>query len=196
MLVHLPPAAEKALRSTDFISHQVGIVAELDHALEWCENEIIVQHQGLEQEEASLRDWFTQILGTAEDAAELIHRCERLEVDAGGIIVSAGDAADSMHFILDGRVGIMIPRDEGGTTRVRSLGRYTTIGEMGLVSQAPRNATIQAEAASVLYVLSTHQFEALKSENPLLGQKLLTYFVSVMAERLTFANRLVAVLRR
>ena len=79
---------------------------------------------------------------------------------------------------------------------MRSLGRYTTIGEMGLVSQAPRNATIQAEAASVLYVLSTHQFEALKSENPLLGQKLLTYFVSVMAERLTFANRLVAVLRR
>ena len=196
VLVHLPPAAEKALRSSDFISHEVSIVPELDHALEWCENEIIVQHQGLEQEEASLRDWFTQILGTAEDAAELIHRCERLEVDAGEIIVSAGDAADSMHFILDGRVGIMIPKGDGSTTRVRSLGRYTTIGEMGLVSQAPRNATIQAEAASVLYVLSTHQFEALKSENPLLGQKLLTYFVSVMAERLTFANRLVAVLRR
>jgi SulP family sulfate permease len=196
VLVHLPSAAEKALRSSDFISHEVSIVPELDHALEWCENEIIVQHQGLEQEEASLRDWFTQILGTAEDAAELIHRCQRLEVDAGEIIVSAGDAADSMHFILDGRVGIMIPKGEGGTTRVRSLGRYTTIGEMGLVSQAPRNATIQAEAASVLYVLSTHQFEALKSENPLLGQKLLTYFVSVMAERLTFANRLVAVLRR
>jgi len=67
---------------------------------------------------------------------------------------------------------------------------------MGLVSHAPRSATIQAEVASVLYVLSTQQFEALKSENPLLGQKLLTYFVSVMAERLTFANRLIAVLRR
>jgi SulP family sulfate permease len=101
-----------------------------------------------------------------------------------------------MHFILDGRVGIMIPKGDGGITRVRSLGRYTTIGEMGLVSHAPRSATIQAEVASVLYVLSTQQFEALKSENPLLGQKLLTYFVSVMAERLTFANRLIAVLRR
>jgi sulfate permease, SulP family len=196
VLVHLPAAAEKALRSSGFISKEVSIVPELDHALEECENEIIVQHQGLEQEEASLRDWFTQILGTTEDAAELIHRCERLEVDAGEIIVSAGDAADSMHFILDGRVGIMIPKGDGGITRVRSLGRYTTIGEMGLVSQAPRSATIQAEVASVLYVLSTQQFEALKSENPLLGQKLLTYFVSVMAERLTFANRLIAVLRR
>jgi SulP family sulfate permease len=30
----------------------------------------------------------------------------------------------------------------------------------------------------------------------MLGQKLLTYFMSVMAERLTFANRMIAVLRR
>jgi SulP family sulfate permease len=143
-----------------------------------------------------LRDWFTRILGTEHDAVELIRRCQRLEVDAGEIIVATGDAADSMHFILDGRVGIMIPAEEGRTTRVRSLGRYTTIGEMGLVSQAPRSATIQAEVASILYVLNTHQFEAIKSESPALGQKLLTYFVTVMAERLTFANRMIAVLRR
>jgi sulfate permease, SulP family len=196
MLVHLPIAAEKALRSSEFISGEVSIVPELDHALEWCENEIIAQHQGREGEEASLRDWFTQILGAEHDAAELIHRCQRLEVDAGEIIVSAGDPADSMHFILDGRVGIMIPAEQGRTTRVRSLGRYTTIGEMGLVAHAPRSATIQAEVASILYVLDSGQFEAIKRENPALGQKLLTYFVSVMAERLTFANRMIAVLRR
>jgi sulfate permease, SulP family len=79
---------------------------------------------------------------------------------------------------------------------VRSLGRYTTIGEMGLVSQAPRSATIQAEIASVLYVLDTHGFEAIKRDHPALGQKLLTYFVTVMAERLSFANRMISVLRR
>jgi SulP family sulfate permease len=196
VLVHLPSAAEKALRSSEFITPEVSIVPELDHALEWCENEIIAQHQGLEQEEASLRDWFTQILGTEHDAAELIRRCQRIEVDASDIIVRAGEAADSMHFILDGRVGIMIATGDGGTTRVRSLGRYTTIGEMGLVSRAPRSATIQAEVASILYVLGVDQFEAIKADDPALGQKLLTYFVSVMAERLTFANRMIAVLRR
>jgi len=196
VLVHLAPAAEKALRSSEFISKEVAIVPELDHALEWCENEIITQHQGLEQEEANLRDWFAQILGSEDDTLELIGRCERLEVDAGETIVNAGDAAESMHFILDGRVGIMVPADQGGTTRVRSLGRYTTIGEMGLVSHAPRSATIQAEVASILYVLSAHQFEIIRNENPALGQKLLTYFVTVMAERLTFANRTIAVLRR
>ncbi len=51
VLVHLSAAAEKGLRSSGFISSEVSIVPELDHALEWCENEIISQHQGLEQEE-------------------------------------------------------------------------------------------------------------------------------------------------
>ena len=196
VLVHLQTAVEKALRSSEFISREVNVVPELDHALEWCENEIIAQQAGRSDEEASLRDWFIRILGTEEEAVELIHRCKRLEVEAGEVIVRAGEAANSMHFILDGRVGVLISTAEGDLTRVRSLGRYTTIGEMGLVSRAPRNATIQAEVASVLYVLSANQFEAIKTENPALSQKLLTFFILVMAERLTFANRLIGVLRR
>lgn len=196
ILVHLPTAAEKVLRSSDFVGEGVTIIAELDHALEWCENEIISQHQGLVREEASLRDWFTRILGSEKDADELIHRCQRIEVEAGEVIVQAGAPADSMHFILEGRVGVMVPAEDGRSTRVRSLGRYTTIGEMGLVSHTPRSATIQAEVDSVLYVLNSHQFDAIKTEDPALSHKLLTYFVSVMAERLTFANRTIAVLRR
>lgn len=196
VLVELASSAEKALRSSGFITDDVSVVPELDHALEWCENEVIEAHQGLEQEEASLRDWFIQILGNEDDAAALMHHCERIEVDAGETIVRAGDTADSMHFILDGRVGIMVASGENSTTRVRSLGRYTTIGEMGLVSRTLRSATIQAEIASVLYALSADQFEAIKTDDPALSQKLLTYFVSVMAERLTFANRTIAVLRR
>ncbi len=196
VLVHMSTMVEKALRSSEFISDEVNVVPELDHALEWCENQIISQHQELEHEEANLRDWFTQILDSGDDAEELTRRCQRLEVEAGDIIVRAGDDADSMLFILEGRVGIMTANDEGRSMRLRSLGRYTTIGEMGLVSNAPRSATIQAETESVLYVLNRHQFEAIKAEHPELSHKLLTYFVSVMAERLSFASRTIAVLRR
>lgn len=196
ILVHLSAAAEKVLRAGDFIGDGVIIIPELDHALEWCENEIISQHQGLAREETSLRDWFARILDSEDDADRLIHRCQRIEVEAGEVIVQAGDPADSMLFILEGRVGVMVPAEDDRSTRVRSLGRYTTIGEMGLVSHAPRSATIQAEIDSVLYVLNRHQFDAIKVEDPALSHKLLTYFVSVMAERLTFANRTIAVLRR
>jgi SulP family sulfate permease len=45
-------------------------------------------------------------------------------------------------------------------------------------------------------VLNAEHFEAIKADDPALSHKLLTYFVSVMAERLSFANRTIAVLRR
>ncbi|MBN8989307.1 MAG: SLC26A/SulP transporter family protein [Rhizobiales bacterium] len=196
VLVHMSAMVETVLRSSEFISDEVNVAPDLDHALERCENEIIAQHQGLEHEEANLRDWFTQILGSEDDAEELIRHCQRLEVEAGDIIARVGDDADSMLFIVDGRIGIMMADEEGHFTRLRSLGRYTTIGEMGLVAHAPRSATIQAETSSVLYVLNRQQFEAIKAEHPELSYKLLTYFVSVLAERLSFNSRTIAVLRR
>jgi SulP family sulfate permease len=48
----------------------------------------------------------------------------------------------------------------------------------------------------VLYALSADAYERIKRENEDLAQALLTYVVSVMAERLSFASRVIGVLRR
>lgn len=196
LLVNLTRSAEKILRSSDFLSYEVKVMPELDHALEWCENEIISQHRGPDQDEGDLQNWFTNILGNEQDAQDLAHRCERMDVLGSDIIVRAGDPADSMLFILNGRVGIMIDTGDGRMTRVRSLGRYTTVGEMGLVARQPRSATIKAETRSTLYVLHASALDDIMATNPALGQKLLTYFMQVMAERLAFASRTIGVLRR
>src|SRR5262249_51370361 len=100
-----------------------------------------------------------------------------------------------MHFILDGRVGIMVNRGSVAV-RVRSLGPHTTIGEMGLITGQPRSATMQAELVSVLYELSASACERIKREHPALSHALLTYLVAVMAERLSFANRVIGILQR
>ncbi len=196
VLVNLPRAAEKMLRSGEFLAGDILVMPDLDHALEWCENEIISRHRGLEQEEGDLQGWFAGILGNEHDAAELARRCERLEVRAFETIARAGEPADSMLFILNGRIGVIVDAGGGHSTRVRSLGRHTTVGEMGLVARQPRSATIRAETDSVLYVLRADAFNAITAGNPALGQKLLTYFMSVLAERLTFASRMIGVLRR
>ena len=80
--------------------------------------------------------------------------------------------------------------------RVRSLGPHTTIGEMGLITGQPRSASVQAEVASVAYELPANAFARLKSEHPALAQALLTYVIGVMAERLSFASRVIGVLQR
>src|SRR5262249_12386683 len=112
------------------------------------------------------------------------------------IIAAQGEPAGSMHFILEGRVGIIVRMEDGRSVRVRSLGSHTTIGEMGLITRQLRSATIEAEVPSVLYALSAEAFERIKTENAALGRALLTYVIPVRAERLSFASKVIGVLRR
>ena len=66
---------------------------------------------------------------------------------------------------------------------------------MGLITRQLRCATIQAEIDSVLYALSIEAYEQLKSENRQLHQALLSYVVTVVTECLSFASKVIGVLR-
>jgi sulfate permease, SulP family len=196
VLVKLSPELERAFRSARFISDDIAVASDLDRALESCEQAIIEAHRAHVTDSRSLRAWLSEALGDAHLADCLSEYCKRLEVKAGEVIARQGDPATSMHFILEGRVGIIVDLPEGRTTRVRSLGGHTTVGEMGLITRSPRSATIQAEAPSVLYVLDAEAFDRIKQEQPTLSQALLAYVIKVLTERLSFANRLIGVLQR
>ena len=196
VLVNLTSELEKPFRAAGFISDDVSVAGDLDRALESCEQTIIDVHRAEGDETRSLHAWLSDALGDAQYADQLAEYCRRLDVAAGGVIARQGDAAASMHFILEGRVGVVVELGQGRTMRVRSLGRHTTIGEMGLITRQPRSATIQAEADSVLYELTAQSYDRIAREQPSLSHALLGYVVSVMAERLSFANRAVGVLQR
>ena len=196
VLVNLSPAMTKAFNNIKFITRDILVIPELDRALESCENAIILAHSDADGETRSLRDWLAEVLGNAEHAELLAAQCRRLEFGEGDVIAHQGAPADSMHFILEGRVGIIVNLPGGRSVRVRSLGRHTTIGEMGLITGRPRSATVQAEVASVAYELRADAFEALKTERPVLAQALFTFVIGVMAERLSFASKVIGVLQR
>ena len=196
VLVNLSAALASAFRNINFISEDIMVIPELDRALEACENAIILAYSSADGETRSLRDWLAEALGNAEHAELLATQCQRFEFGAGDIIAQQGAPADSMHFILEGRVGIIVNLEGGRAVRVRSLGRHTTVGEMGLITGRPRSATVQAEIASVAYELRAEAFERLKTERPPLAQALFTFVIGVMAERLSFASKVIGVLQR
>jgi SulP family sulfate permease len=196
VLANLTPELEKTFRAVRFVSNEIIIAADLDRALESCEQAVIEAHQSPGDDTASFRTWLSEALGGPQHAERLAAYCERQEVQAGAIIARQGEAADAMHFILDGRIGIIVELDKKRRMRVRSLGRHTTIGEMGLITHRMRSATIQAEAPSVLYELRGVSYERMKTDEPELSQALLGYIVAVLAERLNFANRALGVLQR
>lgn len=196
LLVNLAPGLERAFRTARFISDNVTIAADVDRALEFCEQSIIDTHRTANEDTKSLRAWWTDALGSIALADRLAGYCRRLEVGAGQIIAREGEPAASMHFILEGRIDIVVETGSRRTVRLRSLGPHTTIGEMGLITGRPRSATIAAEADSVLYELTAEAYRRMAQGDPALSHALLGYIVSVMSERLSFANRAVGVLQR
>jgi SulP family sulfate permease len=191
----MTPEIQDAFRTIRLISADILVIPDLDRALELCENAIIDAYRAPGSETKTLREWLSKVLD-AEHAEHLAQHCERLEVAAGEIIARQGDAATCMHFILEGRVSVVVDVGNERIVRVRSLGPHTTIGEMGLITGRPRSATIKAEVASVLYVLTDDAFERIKASYPAMYQSLLTYVITVMSERLSFASRVIGVLQR
>ena len=108
VLVNLTPELERAFRTARFISDDVIVASDLDRALEFCEQNIIEAHRTAADDARSLRAWWSDALGGAANADRLAEYCRRLEVPAGQIIAREGDPAASMHFILEGRVGIVV----------------------------------------------------------------------------------------
>jgi SulP family sulfate permease len=196
VLVHLPPSLVSAFAGLRLLKDDILLFPELDRALEHCENEVISANTREGSDVRSLRDWLREALGSAPLADKLAAECQRLEFAEGAVIAEQGAPADSMHFVVEGRVGIIVDMGNGRSVRVRSLGRHTTIGEMGLITGHPRSATVRAETPSVAYELRAATFERLKAEHPVLAQALLMYVIGVMAERLSFASRLIGVLQR
>jgi sulfate permease, SulP family len=194
VLVNLSPDLQRTFST--LIADDDIVAGDLDHALESCEKEVIAAHSGEGTRDRSLIEWFSHALGSAEFAEQLAKDCDRLEFREGDIIAAQGEPADCMHFILAGRIGIFVKLEDGPSTRVRSLGPHTTIGEMGLITGRTRSATIRAEADSEVYALSLDTYQRIRRENPVLGQALHTYVIKVMAERLSFASRVIGVLRR
>jgi SulP family sulfate permease len=196
VFVNLGRELERAFVTTRFISRDISIASDLDHALELCEDSIVRELRAQAQERRSFEAWLTEALSSAENAALMAHYCTRIEVSRGTAITRQGDTAYSLYFILEGRVNVIVKSEDGHSVRVRSLGPHTTIGEMGLVSRRARTATGEAEIDSVLYELKADDYERIKCENPALSHALLNYIVVVMSERLSFASRAINILQR
>lgn len=196
VLVGLSDQLATAFRMAGFFKGRVLVENDLDHALEKCENTIIDVHRGQDSETESLVEWLSTALEDRDYAVTLAELCKRIDVEEGDIISRQGDASDCMHFVFEGRVGVMVDVGEGKLVRMRSLAKHTIIGEMGLLTRRPRSAHIVAETSGVLYELSVDAYDLLRRENPALTQALLTYVVKIMGERLSFSNQTIGILQR
>ncbi len=94
------------------------------------------------------------------------HRLFDLQTyEPGAVVFREGESGDCVYFVRSGDVEVVRETDEGEIALAKlSSGQY--FGEMALLSNAPRNATVRTLTATELAVLGKTNFVAMLSTMP------------------------------
>ena len=83
----------------------------------------------------------------------------------GSIIMAAGDPTDSLYIILSGRLKVMMSDADGKEVILSILGAGEFFGEMGLIDDNPRSASVVAIEPCELLAITRRDFKKCMTEN-------------------------------
>jgi CRP/FNR family cyclic AMP-dependent transcriptional regulator len=105
--------------------------------------------------------------GLSPDAlAKIEGRCVSRNYPRNAVVISEGDEATSMYIILSGSVKVYHTDADGKETILNTQGPGTHFGELALVDESPRSASVITTEPSRLLVLSKTAFRECIEEYP------------------------------
>ena len=116
-----------------------------------------------------------------EDIKGLLKSSKMIKYDPSESIISEGEYSSWIYFLIQGEVGI---QKEGETINV--LRRCGDIfGEMGIIDNSPRSASIVAISSTVCLAIDTSYADKLKgNEKNAFNAVIYRIFAEILAERL------------
>jgi len=98
-----------------------------------------------------------------------------LELAKGDTVFDEGESGEFVCFVVNGELEVLKKSPGGDSSTITKLGKGQTIGEMALIDELPRSATVRARSPSSLTVLSRKGFEELAGQSPEIAIKILKY---------------------
>lgn len=101
------------------------------------------------------------------DVDAFLTYCHRRKFPAKSTLIYAGDASDSLYYIIDGSVTVLIEDDDGREMIVAYLNKGDFFGEMGLFDQLDsRSAWVRAKTECEVAEISYAKFVELSETQP------------------------------
>ncbi|MBC8792216.1 MAG: cyclic nucleotide-binding protein [Tagaea sp. CACIAM 22H2] len=99
---------------------------------------------------------------------------QRLTYEPGQAIFSQGDAGDAAYIVLEGEAAVLIDTNSGPTEIART-GKHEIVGEIAILCEVPRTATVRAAGDNSLVCLKIEKddFMALVNEFPSMGLEIM-----------------------
>lgn len=110
----------------------------------------------------------TNLFGALEERAlhELQAALEWRRLSGGDVLCRKGDPGDALFIVVSGLLRTFAEDDAGVMRSVGEVTRGETVGEVGLLTGAPRSATVIAVRDSDVVRLSQERFEQLIDRHP------------------------------
>jgi small-conductance mechanosensitive channel/CRP-like cAMP-binding protein len=121
---------------------------------------------------------FQNVLET-EHVDILVSHCKAAEISVGTVLMKQGDPGGSMFIIMEGAASVSITNAAGQTHEVNILATGDVVGEMSLMTGAPRTATVAALTEMRVLEVSKDAIEVLLRKSPVLAER----FSNVLADR-------------
>ncbi len=96
----------------------------------------------------------------------LVDRVGLLELGAKDVLFRVGDAADKMYCVVEGEVAATIPGPDDTDLELARLTEGDFFGEIGLLAEEPRRATIRATSRAMLLVFERSIVSELSRSEP------------------------------
>jgi CRP/FNR family cyclic AMP-dependent transcriptional regulator len=129
--------------------------------------------------------------GLKEDELEEVAKiCYEKRYFPGDTIAKEGDTGDELFIITDGFVEILLgERPKSSARVVVSLGSGQIIGEMALLDQGPRSASVRATSdPTIVQMIQRQDFDKLCQQNTNIGYKVMRNLAADLSFKLRHRN--------
>jgi len=115
----------------------------------------------------------------------LINVASRRKYPKDAVVFFENDLGDALFMVLSGRVKVTILSDDGREVILSMLSKHDCFGEMSLLDDQPRSATVIALSETEILVLHQKDFLSIVEKQP----RVLVNLLSVLSSRLRKANQ-------
>jgi len=94
---------------------------------------------------------------------------ERLTFRPGQVLVKQGDQGDAAYIILEGEAEVVLSQDDGTEVVVATLKKNSVLGEIAILCDVPRTATVRAKDKTETLKITKDLFFRLVQDFPQIG---------------------------
>jgi len=125
---------------------------------------------------------------TDEELDKIVAVCKEKRLQRGEVLAVQGEPGNEFYVVTDGFLEISVAGDEASSQVLVNLGKGQIIGEMALIDQGPRSATVRAISEAVVQVIRRDDFEDVCNKNTRIGYVVMKDMAADLSFKLRHRN--------